>query len=462
MTIHAVVEALTVASPDGRELVSGASLTARAGRVVALVGPSGSGKTTLLRAMIGDLPAGSARRAGTVEVLGVDVLGCGAAELRTLRRTRVAYVGQDPGSALNPWMRVDKLVTETGSRGEAAALLEEVRLTGIPGLLRRRAGELSGGQQRRVALARALARRPDLLLLDEPTAGLDPSLRDEISDLLRHLAVERGVAVVLSCHDRELVSRLADQVLELPGVALPQPMHCAPLAPAAEPAEESGLRARGLHAEVGMQRMPVLHGVDLDVPSGTAVAVVGPSGSGKTTLLRALAGLHPFSAGTVTLDGAALHPNVRKRERDQRRRVQFVPQNPMGALNPSTTVSATLARPLRLHRRCSRSAVPDRVADLLKRVGLGPEHASRYPRELSGGQRQRVSIARALAAEPDVLICDEITSALDGDTAVAVMELLARLCRDRSVAVVFASHDLSLVEKYADTVVTSGPEEDTR
>jgi peptide/nickel transport system ATP-binding protein len=456
MTTRAIVHALTVAAPDGRELLSGAGLTARAGQVLALVGPSGSGKTTLLRAMLGDLPAGTARRAGTVTVLGVDVLGCGAAQLRALRRTRVAYVGQDPGSALNPWMRVDRLVTETGSRGEAVRLLEEVRLTDVRGLLRRRAGELSGGQQRRVALARALARRPELLLLDEPTAGLDPSLRDEIADLLRRLAAERAVAVVLSCHDRELVGRLADEVVELPGGRIPQPVRAEPVVRATVQAKEPGLRARGLAAEVGVRRMPVLRGVDLDVPPGTAVAVVGPSGSGKTTLLRTLAGLHPFSAGTLTLDGVGLHPDVRRRAREQRRRVQFVPQNPMGALNPSATAVTALARPLRLHRRCPRAAVPAQVTGLLEQVGLGPEDGGKYPRELSGGQRQRVSIARALAAGPDVLICDEITSALDGDMAVAVMELLTRLRRDRGVAVVFASHDLPLVEKYADVVVPIG------
>ncbi|MFI7635936.1 ABC transporter ATP-binding protein [Nonomuraea sp. NPDC049400] len=456
MTPHAVVNDLTVAVPGGPELLSGAGLTARPGQVLALVGASGSGKTTLLRALLGDLPPGTARRSGAVRVLGVDVFGCGPADLRRLRRERLAFVGQDPGSALNPRMRVAALVAETGTgltRDGIAALLGEAGLSAVPGLLGRKAGELSGGQQRRVALARALARRPDLLILDEPTAGLDPALREEIGALLRRLAREQGIAVVLSCHDRDLVERVADETLELSGGAV------VPNAPASpRPCEtsgaESGLRARGLDADVGAERVPVLRGVDLDAASGMAVGVVGPSGSGKTTLLRTLVGLHPRSGGSLTLDGLALHPDVRRREREQRRRVQFVPQNPMAALNPSTTVSAALARPLRLHRRCARAAVPERVTDLLEQVGLGAEHGSRYPHELSGGQRQRVSIARALAAEPDVLVCDEITSALDGGTARSVMEVLTGLRQARGTAVVFASHDHHLVQTYADGVVT--------
>ncbi|MET9241235.1 ATP-binding cassette domain-containing protein [Nonomuraea sp. NPDC003709] len=455
MSPRAVVTGLTVAAPGGPELLAGVDLAAQPGRVLALVGASGSGKTTLLRALLGDLPPRTTRQAGDVRVLGVDVFGCGPDALRELRRRRLAFVGQDPGSALNPRMRVAAVVAETGTgltRDDVSGLLGEVGLAGIPGIPRRRTVELSGGQQRRVALARALARRPDLLLLDEPTAGLDPTARAEIGALLRRLAREREIAVVMSCHDRELVAQVADDVLELPG-GVPSEPSALPRR-SQTPGHEAGLRAEGLAAHVGPARLHVLRGVDLHAPSGATVGVVGPSGSGKTTLLRTLVGLHPRSSGSLTLDGLTLHPDVRRRARELRRRVQFVPQNPMGALNPSATVGAALLRPVRLHRRRPRAAEPERVGELLEQVGLSPDHAGRYPHELSGGQRQRVSIARALAAEPDVLICDEVTSALDDGTARAVMNLLTGLRETQGTAVIFASHDLRLIQEYADSVVT--------
>ncbi|WKX68888.1 ABC transporter ATP-binding protein [Streptomyces sp. XD-27] len=467
------VDGLTVTTEDGRALLTDGGLEAVRGRVLALVGPSGSGKTTLLRAVTGLLPPGTSRTAGTVRVLGQDVLDCAPADLRELRRRHLAYLGQDPASGLNPRMRVAKLLAETAedrSRAALLGLLTEVRMPATPDMLRRRPGELSGGQQRRVALARALARRPRVLLLDEPTAGLDAALRNEVADLLRHLAAEHRLAVVLSCHDPELVDRLADDVVELtaPGApsrtrpaaqrlpdAAPRTPADAPAAPPEPPGDAAarGLSARGLTVRVGPHRTTVLHGVDLDVTPGASLGIVGASGAGKSTLLRTLIGLQRPSGGAVLLDGTALKPGVGSRSREQRRRVQLVPQDPLGALNPMVTVFAALARPLRLHRRCDRAAVPERVAALLDRVGLPPEHGDRYPHELSGGQRQRVSIARALAADPDVLVCDEVTSALDRDTADAVMELLADLRGGQGLSLILVSHDLRLVAEHTDTTL---------
>ncbi|WP_425247495.1 ABC transporter ATP-binding protein [Streptomyces sp. NEAU-NA10] len=470
---------LTVAAPDGRILLRDARLTLRPGRLVALTGPSGSGKTTLLRALTGLLPPGTERTSGHVEVLGRDVFALSERELRALRRERLAYVGQDPGSGLNPRMRVRSLLRELSAdrTPEAVrALLAEVRLPDDGRLAMRRPAALSGGQQRRVALARALARRPGVLLLDEPTAGLHPELRDEIGELLCHLAGEHQLAVALSCHDPELVERIADEVVEL-GARVPRPRTSGRTeAPAESPAgrgpQDPGsaavpvLDVCDLRVTFGRRSdAPALDGVTLTVAPGSATGIVGASGSGKTTLVRAVAGLQPISAGTIRLDGVPLSTGPRGRSREQRRRVQLVTQNPLGALNPSRTVGAAIGRPLRLHRRCASREVPARVAGLLEQVGLLPEFASRYPHELSGGQRQRVAIARALAADPDVLICDEVTSALDSATAEAIMDLLFRLREERGTALVLVSHDLPLVADRTDTVtvldggrtVESGP-----
>jgi peptide/nickel transport system ATP-binding protein len=474
------VSGLTVAAPD-QVILKDAALALHPGRVVALTGPSGSGKTTLLRALTGLLPPGTRRTAGRVEVLGHDVFALPERELRTLRRERLAYVGQDPGSGLNPRMRVRSLLRELADDRTPKAirtLLAEVRLPDDGSLAARRPAALSGGQQRRVALARALARRPEVLLLDEPTAGLHPELRDEIGELLGHLAAEHHLAVALSCHDPELVERIADEVVELGTYVSPytgtyRGANAATRTPEAphdrltpSAATEPMLDVRDLRVTFGRRSdAPVLDGVALAVAPGSATGIVGASGSGKTTLVRAVVGLQPATAGRISLDGVLLSTGLRGRSREQRRRIQLVTQNPLGALNPSRTVGATVGRPIRLHRRCGAGEVASRVMELLEQVGMPPEFADRYPHELSGGQRQRVAIARALAADPDVLICDEVTSALDSATAETIMDLLVRLREERGTALVLISHDLPLIADRTDTVtvldagrtVDSGP-----
>jgi peptide/nickel transport system ATP-binding protein len=279
-----------------------------------------------------------------------------------------------------------------------------------------------------------------------------------MAELLRHLAESHRIAIALSCHDTDLVARLADDVVHLTG---PRPRKAPPVpragsGPARTPSDDPPtLTASGLHAAPTPRgrRVPVLHGIDIALAAGSSLGIVGASGSGKTTLLRTLVGLHRPSGGSVSLDGTGLAPAAHRRSREQRRRLQLVPQDPLGTLNPSRTVGTALRRPLLLHRRTGRAEAPARVLELLEQVGLPAAAADRHPHELSGGQRQRVSIARALAADPDVLFCDEVTSALDADTAVAVMDLLTDLRERRGLSLVLVSHDLRLVTDRTNAVI---------
>ncbi|MFY4720883.1 ABC transporter ATP-binding protein [Streptomyces sp. LaBMicrA B280] len=450
----------SVRMPDGPVLLPPVTARIHAGQVTALMGASGSGKTTLLRGLIGHLPAG-ATATGTLDVLGRSPHQLPAEDLRTLRRTAVAYVGQDPGSALDPRMTARRLVAELAtdpSEESVLALLAECRLPVRTGIAGRRPTALSGGQQRRVALARALARAPEILLLDEPTAGLDPAVRDDIAHLLRHLATSRDLAVVLATHDPHLAETCADHTVRLTSRTPPSPRpRAAESIP--EATGQEGLRGDGLAVHTidaffpgDRDRRPVLSDVAFTAAPGAATAVIGPSGSGKTTLLRVMAGLHPAHTGHLTLDGRPLAARVQRRTREQQRRIQLVPQNPLAALNPRHTVGQQLNRPLRLHADLPKSVRPERVTELLAQVDLPAEYADRYPAELSGGQRQRVSIARALAAGPDILLCDEVTSALDTDTALGIMDLLTRLRAEHRMTLVVVSHEHHLVARYTETV----------
>jgi peptide/nickel transport system ATP-binding protein len=456
MTTVLDIRALSLSTPDGQELVRCDRLTADAGQIIGIVGASGSGKTTLLRAIAGALPNGASHAQGSLTVLGTDVLALPAGELRAFRRRHIGFVGQDPASRLNPRMRIRQLLAEVAPRNQFSArqILADVGLPATDELLRRRPGQLSGGQQRRVALARALSRRPDVLLLDEPTTGLDAALREQLCELLRGRA-DQGTTILLACHDIPLIEDLADQLVELGTRGGPS----APLTgdPVPDSSGEEILRIQGLSAWADPRHyIPILHNIDLDLAAGGALAVIGASGSGKTTLARAIAGLHRYVQGHITLSDRPIPWRAERRAPAQRRRIQLIPQDPLGTLNPSRTVGATLSRPLRLHRIVSAREVPGEIAELLDTVGLSQDFAERYPHELSGGQRQRVAIARALATDPDVLICDEITSALDAATAANIMRVLGELRSRRELALILITHDTPLAILHTSTALVLG------
>jgi peptide/nickel transport system ATP-binding protein len=534
----------------GADVVSDVSFTVRAGQVLGLVGESGSGKTTVVLALLGHARRGLRISSGQVRVDGVDLLRLPPAGLRAVRGARVAYVPQDPSAALNPTLRVGTQLREImrvhpGAIDDPDArimeVLREVRLDALPDLLRCYPHQLSGGQQQRVALAMAFACRPALIVLDEPTTGLDVSTQRHVLDTIRTLCAAYGVAAVYVSHDLAVVGGLVSEVAVMysgriieigptAGVfgdplhpytrgllgAVPSPLLAArltgidgqpprpgrrpagcsfaprcgfatdacrsePPAPvfvdsravrclrvtqvmsaaagvpaalsgrAAAAAEAPVLSLRGVSARYG--RRTVLSGVDLDVPAESCVAVVGESGSGKTTLARCVVGLHGNWTGDIRFEGAPLAASARHRPRQVLRRVQYVFQNPYTSLNPRKTVGQIVAQPLEQYLRLGYRERSQRAARALADVALGSDFLSRYPDQLSGGERQRVAIARALVVQPDLLICDEVTSALDVSVQAVIVELLRALQAERRIAMVFITHNLALMRSIAQSVV---------
>ncbi|WHT16969.1 ATP-binding cassette domain-containing protein [Crossiella sp. CA-258035] len=430
----ASVTDLVITGPAGRRLVDGLSFTVAEGEVVALVGRSGSGKTTAALALLGHLRPGLSVHSGLVKVAGTDMF----ADLTApdLRGQVISYLGQDPKAGLNPARRLRNQLADTArDPAETTALLHRLNLPADPGFLRRYPHQVSGGQAQRIALAIALAAMPRLLVLDEPTSGLDTRLAVEFRAVLKdHLRRTKAAAVVIS-HDANLVRDLARKVVSLDRAPAAQSV-----AQAAAVVRTPGrplLSVRELSAT--HDRTPVLRDLSFDLAAGECLALTGPSGSGKTTAARCLVGLHRPSHGRITLHSPA----------PRRRAIALVAQDSLGALNPREPVRTALSRPLRLPR-ADRAA---EVTRLLRRVHLDPGLAEHRPARLSGGERQRVNLARALAAGPEVLVCDEITSALDPGTRTAILDLLDELRDTLGLAIVLISHDQAVVDRMADRVV---------
>ncbi|WP_448852813.1 ABC transporter ATP-binding protein [Corynebacterium sp. 335C] len=422
------VTGLRIDGPRG-PILDAVDLSVPAGGRVALCGPSGCGKSTLARALLGDVPPGLRVTGGAIRVDGADPLRLRGRALRTLRR-RCAYSDQDPGGALPPHRTVRAILRARRPRAADAdllALLAGFRLDAEPGILDRLPGELSGGQRRRVGLAAAIAGDPELLIVDEPTAGIDAAARSDVIAAVAEAIDAAGATAIVVTHDPVVADSLTETTTRLG--AGPGDAPAVPGAPAG--GGDPVLAARGLVVSRGGRVLA--DGLDLDLRPGTVTAIEGPSGSGKTTVLRALLGLHRPDAGVVTLHGEPQAPDLANRGRDAARAVAWVAQEADLALNPALRVTTTLRRT---------GASPADVDAVLADLGLpsAAELGRAKPDDLSGGQRQRIAVALALLRRPDVLLCDEPTSALDPASRALVLRALVRAAED-GAAVALSSHD---------------------
>ena len=476
-------------------IVKDVSFGIERGEVVALIGESGSGKTTIALSALGYTKPGLEFTSGEVRLEGRDVITMPPEEKRDLRGQRVAYLAQSAAATFNPALTIGEQVTESPmlhgqmSREEAERRAEELyRALELPDpdrLGRRYPHQVSGGQLQRLMAAMALCGKPDLLILDEPTTALDVTTQIEVLKAFKAVIRQEGAAALYVTHDLSVVAQIADRIVVLyagdvlehgnADQVINRPSHeytrrlmaavrPPPAAGQGDDALEEHLRdhpalaVRDVSAGYGRQMdgsvaITVLRDVTLSVQRGHTLGIIGESGCGKSTLARVMSGLLPASEGAILLDGEQLEADLRRRHRDQLRRVQFVFQMADVALNPRQRIGGILGRPLEFYFGLRGRERRQRVAELLEMVELPTEFADRYPEELSGGQKQRVNLARALAASPEVLLCDEVISALDTIVGANVIELLKRLRQRSGVSFVFISHDLSTVASFADEIV---------
>ena len=464
-------------------IVDNVSFTLKRGEVIGLIGESGAGKSTIGLTALGYTRGGCVIAGGEIKLRGKDIRTMTLDERRATRGRGVAYIAQSAAASFNPAMTLMKQVCEVpvrqGLMGEAEAakravtLFRELDLPNPETFGARYPHQVSGGQLQRAMAAMAMAAQPDILVFDEPTTALDVTTQVEVLAAFKKLIRENGTAALYITHDLAVVAQIADRIMVLRhgkmiefGEATqilqnPREEYTSRLVAervkghtfaGSEAAKGAPILAlTGVTASYAKLRN-VVADITLDVRKGDTVAVVGESGSGKSTLARVIVGLLPREAGDVKFNGASLPPRLVDRGKDQLRRIQMIYQMPDVALNPQQTLLEIIGRPVSFYFNRSKAEVRQRVLELLRQIDLPEAFITRYPGELSGGQKQRVSIARALAAEPELIICDEVTSALDQLVGEEILRLLKRLQDDLGVSYLFITHDLGTVKRIANKV----------
>ncbi len=479
---HLHVEA-TVQAPGEKPrdivIADDVSLSLEKGRVLGLIGESGAGKSTIGLAAMG-YGRGAIRLSGEVWLNGRNILSGGLRELRRLRGREVTYVSQSAAASFNPATRLMEQIIEaglehgTGSRralvARAVHLFSELGLPDPEHFGHRYPHQVSGGQLQRAMTVMALVPEPDLIIFDEPTTALDVTTQIDVLAAIKKAIRETGVAAMYITHDLAVVAQVSDDIMVLRNgktvehgstdqiINAPHEEYTHALVSVRSiehdeqtPTDNPVLRCRNVSARYGKGER-VLDDVSVELHPGQTLAIVGESGSGKSTLARVITGLLPPLAGDVTFLGRELSPSLNGRSKDDLRQLQMIYQMADVAMNPRQTVGTIIGRPLEFYFGLRGRARRDRVLELLNDIEMGPEFIDRYPAELSGGQKQRVCIARALAARPRVIICDEVTSALDPLVADGILKLLLRLQEREGVAYLFITHDLATVRAIADSI----------